>query len=295
MADKNVKVCYGVDIDAVAGWLGRPTRADSVCDISRGVWTAQVGIPNLFDLFKRYNIKTTCFIPGHSIETFPNECRRLVDEGHEIALHGYSHENVNAMTPEQEEKVLVHTINICKGLSGKKPAGYRSPAWEFSRVTGDLLVKHGIMYDSSLMHRDFEAYYVRTGDKWYLIDYTKDPETWMKPMEFGEETDLIEIPANWYLDDFPPATYIRNYLGNCFGWVSPDVLFDMWKAQFDFLYRKGDGVFPITIHPDTSGRPQMITMLHERLIPYIMEHPGVSFCTYEEYAREWKAKNPRKK
>jgi len=67
MADKNIEVCYGVDIDAVVGWIGCPTKADSICDISRGVWTARVGIPNLFDLFRRYNIKTTCFTPGYSL------------------------------------------------------------------------------------------------------------------------------------------------------------------------------------------------------------------------------------
>jgi peptidoglycan/xylan/chitin deacetylase (PgdA/CDA1 family) len=294
MADKNVRVCYGIDLDAVAGWLGSYEGQDSPDDISRGVWAGQVGTPNLLDLFKRYNIKTTWFIPGQSIETFPNECKRIVDEGHEVGLHGYSHENPIVMSPEQEEKVLVHTINICTGLTGKKPVGYRAPWWEFSKVTNDLLIKHGIKYDSSLMHRDFEAYYVRTGDQWYSIDYTKDPETWMKPMEFGVETDLIEIPANWYLDDLPPTMFIKKY-PNSFGWVSPDVLFDMWKAQFDFLYRKGEGVFPITIHPDTSGRPQMIIMLHERLIPYIMGHPGSTFCTYEEYATEWKTKHPRRK
>ena len=294
MSGKNITVCYGVDIDAVAGWLGSYQGEDSPCDISRGVWTGQVGVPNLLDLFKKYNIKATWFAPGHSIETFPNECKRIVNEGHEIGLHGYSHENPIAMSPEQEEKVLAYTIKIIEDLTGKKPVGYRAPWWEFSPVTNDLLVKHGVMYDSSLMHRDFEAYYVRTGDKWYPIDYTQEPEIWMKPMEFGEETDLIEIPANWYLDDLPPTMFIKK-APNSFGWVSPDVLFDIWKAQFDFLYRKGEGVFPITIHPDTSGRPQMITMLHERFIPYILGHPGAVFRTYEEYAMEWKAKNPRGK
>ena len=294
MTDKNIKVCYGVDIDAVAGWIGRPARAESICDISRGVWAVKVGIPNLFELFRRYNIKTTCFITGHTIESFPTECKQLLAEGHEFALHGYSHENIMAMSPEQEEKVLVRTINIIGDLTGKKPAGYRSPAWEFTKTTASLLLKHGLLYDSSLMYHDFEAHYLRTGDRWYTIDYTKDPETWMKPMEFGEETDLVEIPANWYLDDFPPVTYIRNYLGNTFGWVSPDVLFDIWKAHFDFLYRKGRGVLPLTVHPASSGRPQMIIMLHERLIPYMMGHAGVSFCTYEEYALEWRAKNPRR-
>ncbi|MFC2012717.1 polysaccharide deacetylase [Chloroflexota bacterium] len=295
MANKNVKVCYSVDIDGVAGWIGRPTRAGSICEISRGVWAVQEAAPNLLEVFKRYNIKTTCFICGHTIETFPNECKRIVDEGHEIALHGYAHENIKAMNPEQEEKVLVRSIDVIKDFTGKEPVGYRSPGWEFTPVTADLLIKYGILYDSSLMHRDFEAYYVRTGDKWYLIDYTKDPETWMKPMEFGEETDLVEIPPSWHLDDFPALAHIRDFGGNTFGWASPEVIFDMWKAQFDFLYRKGEGILPLTIHPDTSGRPDVIIMLHERLIPYIMNHSGVTFCTYEEYAREWKATHPRKK
>lgn len=288
---KNIKVCYGVDFDAVSGWMGRPTRADSICEISRGVYAGQVAVLNLLDLFKKYSIKATFFIPGHSIETFPKECRRIVDEGHEVALHGYSHENVISMNPEQEEKVLVHSIKTYEKLTGKKPVGYRSPGWEFSNVTASLLQKYGVLYDSSLMDRDFEAYYVRTGDKWYPIDYCKDPDTWMKPMEFGDETDLIEIPASWYLDDWPPTIFIKGVSSN---WTSPNVLFDMWKAEFDFLYEKGEGVFPLTVHPDTT-RPRMIVMLHEPLIQYIMGHPGVAFCTYEEYMREWKVKNLRKR
>ena len=292
MTDKNVKVCYGVDVDAVAGWLGTYGGADSPCDISRGVWAGQVGIQNLLDLFRKYNIKATWFTCGHSIETFPRECQKVVDEGYEIALHGYSHEAPIDMNPEQEEKVLAHTIDICKRLTGKRPVGYRAPLYDFSSVTLSLLIKYGIMYDSSLQHRDFEPYYIRTGDKWYPVDYSKDAETWMKPMEFGEETDLIEMPPNWYFED----GFILKIRGRASGpWVSPNVLFDVWKAQFDFLYRKGEGVMVTTIHPGASGRPQMIMMLHERLIPYMLSHPGVSFCTCEEYAREWKAKNPRKK
>jgi len=121
MTDKDISVCYGVDVDAVAGWLGSYEGADSPCDISRGVWTGKVGVANLLDLFKKYNIKATWFTPGHSIETSPITCKRIVSEGHEIGLHGYSHENPIAMSPEQEEKVLAHTINIIEGLTGKKP------------------------------------------------------------------------------------------------------------------------------------------------------------------------------
>ena len=70
------------------------------------------------------------------------------------------------------------------------------------------------------MHRDFEPYYVRVGDSWTNIDYSKNAEEWMKPLERGEETDLIEIPASWYLDDLPPMMFIKA-APNSHGFVSP--------------------------------------------------------------------------
>jgi peptidoglycan/xylan/chitin deacetylase (PgdA/CDA1 family) len=290
---KNIQVGYGVDVDAVAGWLGSYGGEDSPDDISRGVFAGEVGVPRLLNLFKKFGIKATWFVPGHSAETFPKQMKRVVDEGHEIGLHGYSHENPIAMTPEQEEKVLVKTIDILTKLAGKKPVGYVAPWWEFSNVTTELLLKYGVKYDHSLMHNDFQCYYVSTREKWYPIDYSKDPDEWMKPLEYGKETGLIEIPANWYLDDLPPMMFIKK-APNSFGWVSPDVIFNLWKDQFDFLYREyDDGVFPMTIHPDVSGRPQCILM-HERLIQYILGHPGVRFCTMEAIADDFAAKNPRK-
>jgi len=60
--------------------------------------------------------------------------------------------------------------------------------------------------DHSFSHHDCLPYYLRTGDKWHKIDYRKHPETWMKPLEKGPETGLVEIPANWYLDDLPPMS-----------------------------------------------------------------------------------------
>jgi len=289
---KDIKVGYGIDVDAVAGWLGSYGGEDSPDDISRGIFAGEVGVPRLLKLFEKFGIKTTWFVPGHSAETFPKQMKQVVDAGHEIGLHGYSHENPIAMTPEQEEKVLVKTIDILTKLVGKKPLGYVAPWWEFSNVTTELLLKYGVKYDHSLMHNDFQCYYVHTRENWYPIDYSKDPDEWMKPLEYGQETGLIEIPANWYLDDLPPMMFIKK-APNSFGWVSPDVIFKLWKDQFDFLYREyDDGVFPMTIHPDVSGRPQCI-LLHESLIQYIMGHPGVRFCTMEEIAKDFAAKNPR--
>src|SRR5690242_21709680 len=103
MTQKDIKVAYGVDVDAVAGWLGSYGGEDSPDDISRGLFAGEVGVPRLLKLFDKYSLKTTWFIPGHSIETFPAETKMVVDAGHEIGMHGYSHETPIAMSREQEE------------------------------------------------------------------------------------------------------------------------------------------------------------------------------------------------
>jgi peptidoglycan/xylan/chitin deacetylase (PgdA/CDA1 family) len=68
----------------------------------------------------------------------------------------------------------------------------------------------------------------------------------------------------------------------------------LWRDQFDWVYREYDwAVFPLTIHPDVSGRPQVLLML-ERLIEYISGHPGVRWCTMEEMAEEYRRRHPFK-
>ncbi len=291
---KEIFVSIGVDVDAVAGWLGSYGGEDSPDDISRGLFAGEVGAPRLLKLFERYGLKTTWFIPGDSVETFPEQMQAVAAAGHEIGIHGYSHENPIAMTPEQEEAVLDRSIELITTLAGKRPTGYVAPWWEFSRVTNELLLKKGIKYDHSLMHNDFSPYYVRVGDSWTKIDYSQQPESWMKPLVRGQETDLVEIPANWYLDDLPPMMFIKK-APNSHGFVNPRHLEEMWRDQFDWVYREMDyAVFPITIHPDVSGRPQVLLML-ERLIEHIQGHAGVHFATMDEIADDFLRRQPRQR
>jgi len=288
---KEILCAFGIDVDAVAGWLGSYGGEDSPLDISRGMFSGEVGVPRLLQLLDRFGIKATWFIPGHSIETFPEQIKAVAAAGHEIGVHGYSHENPIAMTPEQEEVVLDRCIGLITQLGGKRPTGYVAPWWEFSPVTSELLLKKGSKYDHSLMHQDFQPHYVRTGDTWTNIDYTKHPDEWMKPLVRGDNvTNLIEIPANWYLDDLPPMMFIKES-ANSHGFVSPRDLEQTWRDQFDWVYREYDSaIFPITIHPDVSGRPQVLMML-ERFYSYITSHPGVRFVTFDEIADNFAAKS----
>lgn len=288
---KKILVAYGVDVDAVAGWLGSYGGEDSPDDISRGMFAGEIGSIRLLNLFDKYQLKTTWFVPGHSIETFPEQMGEVARRGHEIGIHGYSHENPIAMTRKQETAVLERSIELITDLTGRRPTGYVAPWWEFSNITNELLLSHGIKYDHSLMHNDFHPYYVRVGDSWTKIDYSQDAEYWMKPLVRGRETPLVEIPANWYLDDLPPMMFIKKS-PNSHGFVNPRDIEQMWRDQFDWVYRENDyAVFTMTIHPDVSGRPQVLLM-HERLIEYINSHPGVEWCTFDEIADDFIARQP---
>jgi len=288
---KEILCAFGTDIDSVAGQIGSYGGGDSPSDIQRGVFAGEVGTIRLLKMFRKYDLRTSFFIPGHSIETFPDQTRRIVDEGHEIGAHGYLHENPIAMTPAQEEAVLARSVELIEKFSGKAPRGYVAPWWEMSAVTAALLKKYGFTYDHSQGYRDFQPFYARVGDEWSGIDFSKTADTWMKPMKHGSEIDLVEIGANWYMDDLPPMMFMKK-VPNSHGFVNPRDIEQMWRDQFDWVYREMDyAVYAFTIHPDVSGRPQVLMML-ERLIEHINGHAGVRWMTFEEIAADFRRRFP---
>jgi peptidoglycan/xylan/chitin deacetylase (PgdA/CDA1 family) len=105
---------------------------------------------------------------------------------------------------------------------------------------------------------------------------------------------LVDIPGSWYLDDLPPMMFIKS-APNSHGFVNPRDIGELWRDQFDWVYREYDyAVYTITIHPDVSGRPQVLMML-EKLLQYIQSHEGIKFCTFDEIADDFIQRNPRKK
>ncbi|KAG2345827.1 carbohydrate esterase family 4 protein [Suillus weaverae] len=286
---RKILVGFGVDVDAVAGWLGSYGGEDSPLDISRGMYAGEVGVPRLLKLFDKYKIKTTWFIPGHSLETFPTQMEAVRDAGHEIGLHGYSHENPVSMTLEQQRDILDHTFKLLTDFNhGIPPKGSVAPWWETSKEGTALLLEKGIEYDHSNMCHDSQMYYLRDEDTWTKIDYQAKAHTWMKPLQRGKETGLVEIPGNWYIDDLPPMMFIKSS-SNSHGWVSTQTVEQLWKDTFTYLYREEkDFVFPISIHPDVSGRPHVLLML-ESFIEWVNTHDDVQWLTFHEMAQDFRA------
>lgn len=144
-----------------------------------------------------------------------------------------------------------------------------------STILKSLALLIEVSKDHSLSHHDCLPYYLRTGDTWTPIDYSKPASHWMKPLVRGSETGLVEIPANWYLDDLPPMMFIKK-APNSHGWVNPKDVEELWRDHFDYFYREYNSFcFPVTIHPDVSGHPHVLLMLERwdwSFLPFFKEY-----------------------
>ncbi len=277
---RDVTICLSFDFDAMSVWISN-FRTESPNALSRGEF-GKVGAGRILDLLAERELPATWFIPGHTIEAFPEVCARIADAGHEVGHHGYCHENPRRQEPEGERAILERGIELIEKLSGRPPRGYRAPAGSFSHRTVEYLVEYGFAYDSSMMADDFTPYYCRVGDR-AAID---------APYEFGRRVDLVELPFSWNLDDFPAFEYTASRLGVSPGLADPERVYSIWAGEFEFLYNKlGTGVYTLTMHPQTIGRGHRLLML-EALLDHIQSHPGVRFCTMGEHAAAWRASNP---
>lgn len=266
-------VCLSFDFDALSGFIARGMTTPT--PISRGEFGV-VGAERLLDLLRRYGIAATWFIPGHTIETYPEACRRIAQAGHEIGHHGWTHMPPANLSREQEEAGLVRANEQIRRLTGSAARGYRSPSWDLSPHTVELLLKHEFLYDSSMMGHDYLPYRARQGD---VIELEK-------PARFGRETSLIEMPISWTLDDYPHFEFVRTGTAILGGLKPASGVLENWYDDFDYMTRILEwGIVTYTCHPFVIGRGHRMLML-ERLIEKLRARDAV-FLTMEEAAREW--------
>ena len=200
-------VCLTFDFDAMSGFIARGMTSPT--PVSRGEFGADVATPRLLALLRKHGIPTSWYIPGHTLETYPGRCRQVFDAGHEIGHHGWTHVPPALLTRKKEEEGLVRANEQIRKLTGRYARGYRSPSWDLSPHSVELLLKHGFIYDSSMMGDDYTPYRVRKGD---VIELEK-------PAVFGTTTRLIEMPISWTLDDYPHFEFIRTK-----EWILPGLM-----------------------------------------------------------------------
>jgi peptidoglycan/xylan/chitin deacetylase (PgdA/CDA1 family) len=220
------------------------------------------GVPRVLDLLRRHELQATFFCPGYTAERYPDVLRRVRDEGHEIAHHGYLHEAMAGMSREQEADVLDRGLDALDRVAGVRPVGYRAPMWETTYATAELLLDRGFLYESSLMDSDV-------------------------PYELAERTgegarSIVEIPVSWALDDWEQFAFVPELFG-------PGVIEDpakslaMWTSELTEAHRHGS-CFTLTVHPFLSGRLGRLRAL-ETLIETMEGLPGLWLAPARDIAQ----------
>ena len=270
-------VCLTFDFDNVAPGVARGMTTQTT--MSRGHFGV-VGAERILELLARRGIKSTWFIPGHTAVSYPGVCQAVHAGGHEIGHHGWTHRPPGSLTRAEEDEELAKGNEAIKALTGQAARGYRSPSWDFSDHTLELLLQHGFTYDSSLMGHDYLPYQARHND---------EAELW-EPVRFGEATPLVEMPVSWSLDDFPVFEFSRTRAGLLPGLANAELVGRNWYADFRYMAERFEwGVITYTMHPHVIGRGHRMHML-EILISELAE-TGAKFVTLEEavvaYRERW--------
>ena len=256
-------VTLGFDMDDESVVLTiNPENRTRLSVMSHQAYGAVTGMPRILAMLKRLELRATFFCPGYTAERYPELVRRVRDEGHELAHHGYLHEAIQGMTEQQEADVLDRGLDALERVAGIRPVGYRAPMWETTYSTARLLLDRGFLYDSSLMDSDV-------------------------PYELAESTthgarSIVEIPVSWSLDDWEQYAYLPDVFGS--GLIEdPAKALAMWSAEL-VESREVGGCFAITAHPFLSGRLSRLRVL-ETLITRMTESGDVWVTTAQDVAK----------
>ena len=246
---KVAAAAFTFDVDAESAILwGNEAVGARMSVMSHQAYGPLVGVPRILDLLERHQIASTFFVPGHTAHRYPDAVRAIVAAGHEVAHHGYLHEQPTALTLEEEIEALDRGLEALAEVAGVTPAGYRAPMWDLSWHTPGLLAERNFLYDSSLMDADV-PYELAVGD-----------------------TSLVEIPIQWALDDWEQYCFLPDVSGS--GLIeSPRKARELWQLEFDALRRAG-GCWVLTNHPFLSGRASRAAELDD-LMRYVTEHADV--------------------
>ena len=243
-----------VDVESPLAWRLRGQPALGLGELEQRRFGARQGLGRLLELLEEFGLKGSFFVPGRDAANYPQLLPAIAERGHELGLHGYHHERVDALSEKENTAALDKALEVFDRQVGVVPLGYRSPSWELTPTLHALLQKYDLAYDSSLMGYDHP--------------YTLE--------------GLTEVPVEWLLDD---AVYFRFRGGGLESWppADPGAVLGSWLEEWEGIHASG-GLFTLTVHPWISGRVQRIRLLC-KLLEHVATRSDVWVTTALELAR----------
>ncbi len=267
VAPDKFPVMLTFDLDAESGFIASdPENVNRPGLLSQGKYGPKVGVYRLLEMLQRKGLPATLFVPGWVAERYPQAVQDVASAGWEIAHHGYTHTPPTSQSREEETESMKRGIEAIATVAGRIPVGYRSPSWDFSANTLELLAEFGFLYSSNMMDDD--------------APYLHPVSSKLGP--------IVELPVQWILDDAPFFLFRSPYTRPI---SALSTAYEAWAEEFEGLYaeRERGKCFVLTMHPFVSGRPGRVRLL-ERLIDFIQQHNDIAFYTCEEVALTFQQK-----
>lgn len=250
-------------------------RGDSPVKLSHAEFGVRVGAPRILELLASRGIASTWFVPGHTLVTFPESAAAILGGGHEIACHGWFHEDCATLGRDEERELVERCAAAVETVTGARPKGWRAPYWSLGKASLGLVEAAGFAYDSSLMADDFALYRVRQGDRHSVAEGSR----------FGREGALVEVPVSWALDDWPH--FEPSSSGDRDGLSAPSKVLEIWTEELRYAWAHAPGgLLTITMHPECIGRGHRMAML-ERFIDAADALDGVVFDRLDRFVDRW--------
>jgi putative urate catabolism protein len=222
---------------------------------------SRAGFWRLMRLFEERRIPITVFAVAMALERNPDAARAMVEQGHEVASHGWRWIDYQDVDEATERDHMRRAVASIERLTGARPLG-----WYTGRTgarTQRLVVEHGgFLYDAD-SYADDLPYWVRIG-----------------------ATDHLVVPYTLEANDMRFAT--------AQGFNAGDQFFAYLRDSFDVLYAEGEQapkMMSVGLHCRLAGRPGRFAALR-RFLDHVQAHDKVWICRRVDIARHWRANHP---
>ncbi len=252
-----VGLAFDLDADCLVPMKYGEGAPDQVALTSMFQYGPLRGVPRLLTLLESVGVPATFFIPGWTVERYPDVVRAIAAAGHELGHHGYLHRRPNAIAAAEEREEMTRGLAAFDEILGLRPRGYRAPAFAFGRRTLELLLEHGFAYDASLLGDD--------------VPYRLQ----------GAGGSLVEVPTDLAMDDWMHYVTLPDF-GYSLAMKAPDAAMAVYRAELEAAYRQG-ACWVTVWHPAISGRPARAAAIAE-LLQDLKTRGDVWFATLGQMA-----------
>ncbi len=239
----------------------------------RATFGLNEGLDTVIDLLASHSLLATFAVPAVMASVYGARLVEIEKAGHEVAIHGFQHEDVAELSREQEAERMAAATDIVGEVTGHSPAGWYSlprqsdpfAVGTISESTISLLAESGYQYFCPGLADDIPYYWVA---------------------DFDTRTSVLTLPYYYHFDD----QFFLMFPSRGTGLEHADALYANWLAEFDAQHERGR-LFSMVLHPHAIAWCNRQRRL-ERFFEHLATGSGVWTPTGSECAAYWQERYP---